>query len=387
MNGTNKARGIDLFRVFGVQIAIDFSWIVIFLLVLWSLSAGYFPQQHPGRGWGVYLSVGFVATMLFFASVLVHELSHAVVANRLGQEVRRITLFIFGGMAHLSGEPKTPGAEFKIAAVGPLTSLLLGVGFWTVSRVVGSWGADELWTAVFGYLGIINVALAVFNMLPGFPLDGGRLLRAYFWHRTGDLRAASRRAADWGGGIAIGLMFLGALQIFAGALVGGLWLILIGMFLRGAARVSYYGVVMEQALGKTRVSDIMVRDPVVVGPEVSVGDAIEDYFLRYGYGGFPVATNGRVEGVLSLPLVQKCPREERGTRRVQDIMFDDVDKVSIEPEATVSDALRRMVEIDAGRLLVVDGARLHGLITRSGITRFVQLKTQLDEEDQERAAG
>jgi CBS domain-containing protein len=238
---------------------------------------------------------------------------------------------------------------------------------------------EALWTSVFRYLAFINIALAVFNLLPGFPLDGGRLLRAYFWHRTGNLRAASSRAADWGGGIAIGLMILGALQIFAGALVGGLWLIFIGMFLRGAARASYYGVVVEQALSRRHVGDIMVRDPVVVSPDISVGDAIEDYFLRYGYGGFPVGTASRVEGLLSLPMVQKCAREERAERRARDIMRGDVEKVSISPEATVSEALQKMVEMEVGRLLVMRDGHLEGLITRAGITRFVQLKTQLEE--------
>jgi Zn-dependent protease/predicted transcriptional regulator len=375
----SKQRSVDIVRIFGIQVAIDYSWIVIFVLVLWSLSAGYFPYQYPGHSWLAYLSVGIVATLLFFVSVLIHELAHAVVANRLGQEVRRITLFIFGGMAHLSGEPKTPGAEFKIAAVGPLTSLLLGVAFWAVSGALRFWGMEALWTSVFRYLAFINVALAVFNLLPGFPLDGGRLLRAYFWHRTGSLRASSSRAADWGSGIAIGLMILGGLEIFAGALVGGLWLILIGMFLRGAARTSYYGVVVEQALGRKHVGDLMVRDPVVVSPDISVADAVEEYFLRYGYGGFPVGTTGAPEGLLSLSLVQKCAREERAQQRVRDIMLRDLATLSISPDASVSEALQKMTEMDIGRLLVIRDGQLEGLITRTGIARFLQRQMQLEE--------
>ena len=217
-----QQRSIDLVRIAGIDVAVDLSWVVIFLLVLWSLSAGYFPQAYPGQPWFTYLVGGLAATLLFFVSVLVHEFSHALVANRLGEHVRRITLFIFGGMAHLTSEPRSPAAEFKIAVVGPLTSLALGGLFWGLSRLVGA-GAP-LWGEVFHYLGFINVALAIFNLLPGFPLDGGRLLRAYFWSRSGDLRDATGRAADWGGGIAIGLMMLGAIEIFSGALVGGLWL-------------------------------------------------------------------------------------------------------------------------------------------------------------------
>jgi Zn-dependent protease len=198
-----------------------------------------------------------IATLLFFASVVIHELSHWLMANRMGQEVRRITLFIFGGMAHLSREPRNARTEFLIAVVGPLTSLALGGIFW----LVGQWLRDlvaPLWAAVFHYLGFINVALGVFNLLPGFPLDGGRLLRSILWMRSGDLRAATARAANWGGGIAIGLMLLGGLQIFAGALVGGLWLIFIGMFLRGAAQASYHGVVVDQALSGATAGELMM---------------------------------------------------------------------------------------------------------------------------------
>lgn len=373
-------RGIDVFRIGGIQIAIDYSWIIIFLLVLWSLSAGYFPYQYPGYGWGIYLGVGLVATLLFFTSVLVHELSHAFVANGLGQEVRRISLFIFGGMAHLSGEPRSAGAEFKIAAVGPLTSLVLGGVFWLIAWGTASAGMDALWVAVFRYLAFINVALAIFNLLPGYPLDGGRLLRAYFWNRYGNLRRATARAADWGAGIAVGLMILGVIEIFAGALVGGLWLIFIGMFLRAAARAGYYGVVVEHALGRTQVRDIMITEPVIVSADTTVEEAVEDYFLRRGFGGFPVARDGRIEGIVSLPMVQKCPREERPARRVGEIMRPVEEKLQVTPWTTVSDALRQMTEADAGRLLVMEGGQLRGLITRAGIARFIQMKTELEAE-------
>ena len=187
-----RPKGIDLFKVAGIQIAIDYSWIVIFLLVSWSLSAGYFPHEYPGYAWGAYLTVGVVATLLFFASVVTHELAHSLVANRLGQPVRRITLFIFGGMAHLSREPSNATAEMKIAVVGPLTSLALGALFWVCKRIVAGAGLPLLWAAVFKYLAFINVALALFNLLPGFPLDGGRILRGLLWRRSGDLRAPRR---------------------------------------------------------------------------------------------------------------------------------------------------------------------------------------------------
>jgi Zn-dependent protease len=375
-----RSTGIDLFRIAGIQIAIDYSWLVIFLLVLWSLSAGYFPHFYPGYSRLQYWSIGAVGTFLFFTSVLLHELSHALVANRVGQPVRRITLFIFGGMAHLSREPSDPGAELKIASVGPLTSILLGVLFWLIMRVAVAAGVEPLWVAVFEYLAFINVALGVFNLLPGFPLDGGRILRGWLWKRSGNMRQATARAADWGGGIAVGLMLLGVLQIFAGALVGGLWLIFIGMFLRGAARASYHGVVVQHALSGVQVRDLMITDPETLPGSMTVREAIDDHFLRHGFGGFPVRSNGEIDGLVTLTQLKQCPPPERSTRRLQEVMRPADEAVRIAATASVGDALRQMVESDSGRLLVTDGRRVVGLITRTAITRVVQLKTELEEE-------
>ncbi len=379
-------RGFTIARIAGVEIAIDVSWLFLFALVLWSLAAGYFPVRHPGYGWGTYLAVGLLACLFFFASVLIHELAHAVVANRLGEEVRRITLFIFGGMAHLGGEPKSPAAEMKIAAVGPLTSFALAAIFWTLGRLFVPDGASYgIWTGIFPYLSFINVALGVFNLLPGFPLDGGRLLRAWLWRRTGDLQAATARAGQWGSHMSTVLMVLGGLQIFGGALVGGLWLIFIAMFLRAAAWAGVQAVTIERVLGRTPVARIMVEDPVVVAPDASVAEAIDDYFMRFGYGGFPVARDGEVEGMLSLSDVKKCPPEERARRAVREVMRPVTETMRIAPTTTMSEALRRMVDGGVGRLLVTDRGRLRALITRDGITRFLRLRSALEEPQSEGA--
>ncbi len=266
MAGERKG-SLELFKVAGVQVEIDYSWIVIAILVWWSLSAGYFPGKYPGHSFADYWTVGAIGTVLFFASVLGHELSHAAIGNRLGEKVSSITLFIFGGMAHLSGEPKTAGDEFKIAAIGPVSSIVIGAIFWTIAGSLGALHAPALWVALFSYLAFINVALAVFNLLPGFPLDGGRILRAILWHFWGDFRRATAAAADWGNTIAWGLIALGALEIFGGGLVGGIWMIFIGLFLRGAANASYQSVVIEQMLGRATVADLMIREPVTIDPD------------------------------------------------------------------------------------------------------------------------
>jgi len=375
-----RQSGIDLFRVAGIQIAIDYSWIIIFLLVLWSLTAGYFPRYYPGYAWPHYLLIGALGSFFFFASVLIHELSHAIVANRVGQSVKRITLFIFGGMAHLSREPSSAVAELQIAAVGPLTSLVLGAAFWAVQVAAAAAQVDPLWVALFEYLAFINVALAVFNLLPGFPLDGGRILRGILWHRSGDMRRATAQAADWGAGIAAGVMALGVLQIFMGALIGGLWMIFIGMFLRAAARASYHGVVVQHALGSVRVSDLMIDRPEMLPAEMTVHAAVDEHFLRHGYGGFPVVRNGAVAGIITLTELKQCPPGQRDQRPVGEFMRAADAAVCIDARASVADALRQMIEGDTGRLLVTDGQRIVGMITRTGITRVVQMKTELEEE-------
>ncbi|MGA2410105.1 MAG: site-2 protease family protein [Candidatus Binataceae bacterium] len=374
----SKVRGeFNLFRVAGVQIAIDFSWLIIFVLVLWSLSAGYFPALHPGYPASEYWLAGAVGTFLFFSSIVIHELSHAVVGNHLGQPVDRISLFIFGGMAHLGHEPSDPNAELKIAAAGPITSIVLGLIFLWIARIIGPAGNYPMWSSVFQYLGFINIALALFNLLPGFPLDGGRILRAFEWRRTGNFRLATARAADWGRGIAYGLIALGALEIFTGSLMGGLWLIFIALFLKGAASSSYQSIVMEQVLGGGRVNEIMVHHPETVDANTTVAESVSQHFMHHGYGGFPVLDNDAPAGIISLRQVRDCPPAERAVRKVSEVMRKREPAIEIASTATISEALRQMSEADIGRLLVIQQGRLAGLITRSAIARYVMLRSQL----------
>jgi Zn-dependent protease/predicted transcriptional regulator len=372
-----RPQEMDLFKVAGVQIAIDYSWLIIFALVLWSLSAGYFPALHPGNTYIEYWIVGLVATLLFFASIVTHELSHAVVANRLGQPIERISLFIFGGMAHLGHEPTSARDELKIAAAGPITSFVLGAFFLAIPRVFGLDESLSMWASVFNYLGFINFALGLFNLLPGFPLDGGRILRAVLWQRSGDFRQATASASEWGKGIAYGLIFLGALQIFAGALIGGIWLIFIALFLKGAASSSYQSLVIEQVLGSLHVSDLMVRDPITIDAETTVADVINDHFMRHGHGGYPVLRDNHVVGLISLGQIRDCPAGERASKRVSEIMRPLDPAIVIAPTAPVSNAMRQMAESDSGRLLVMEQDRLIGLITRSAIAHFIMLRSQL----------
>jgi len=374
----SRTRTVGLLKVAGVQVDVDFSWLVIFALILWSLSAGYFPGAYPGHRQFAYWVGGFAATVMLFGSVLIHELSHAVVGNLKGEKIDRITLFIFGGIAHLTGEVRNANDEILIAGAGPLTSLALALFFWLIYKSLAVVSAASLWTAVFRYLGFINLALAVFNLLPGFPLDGGRLFRAMLWKRSGDMDQATARAVEWGTALAWGMMALGGLEIFSGALIGGIWLIFIGLFLRSAAISGYQGTIIGHLLQRIRVGDIMTRDPVTVSPDTPVVDAVERYFLKYGYGGFPVVADGRAIGALSLSQVRNCSPEDRAHKKVADIMRALDPAIEINPQVSALHAVSKMNEADSGRLVVVDNGKLVGLITRSGIMRFMQIRAELE---------
>jgi Zn-dependent protease/predicted transcriptional regulator len=376
------SQGIRLFRVRGIDIRLDYSWFIVFALVLWSLSAGYFPRAYPGHPARLYWAAGLLATLFFFLSVITHELAHSLMALRSGIRIREITLFIFGGMARLSEEASDPKTEFKIAVVGPLTSFALAGLFW-LAQTVARGEQPSILVEVFGYLAWINVALGVFNLLPGFPLDGGRIFRAVWWWKTGSMLEATRKASDWGKGLAIALMIFGGLQIFGGNLIGGLWLIFIGMFLRGVAEASYQELAVRKSLEGTRVQDVMVRNVVTTPPDLPLSGLISDYFLRYGYRGFPVKSNGDVLGLVSLSQVKNVPPQEQTEKTVGDVMAPLKGELTIAPDTPLSEALKRMSEANTGRLLVMDDGRMLGLLTETGLLRFLEIRRTLGRPAEE----
>jgi Zn-dependent protease/CBS domain-containing protein len=368
--------GLPLFRVGGTLIRIDLSWLLIFLLVLWSLSAGYLPSALPGQTRGSYWIAGLISTLLFFGSVLLHELSHTIVARRSGLRVPSITLFLFGGAAETTDEPETPEAELRIALVGPLTSFALSAVFWVAAGLTAD-AAPPLLVTVLRYLAGINLALAIFNLLPGLPLDGGRVLRALTWRWTGSRERASWVASRAGQGLGVGLAVLGAYELFTGNLVGGVWLVLIGLFLRGVAQASYTGAVMRQALQGVRVGDVMARDVVAVPADLTVQELIEGYLIPTGHRSFPVLDGDRVLGVVSLQSIRDVPPAERARLRVRD-RLERGEERRIAPDAPLSDAITAMQETGTRRLLVADPAgRLIGFLTGTGLARFVEMQQAL----------
>ncbi len=378
----NRIGGIKLFRIAGIQIAIDFSWFIIFFLIMWSLSAGYFPHAFPREKTSVYWIAGLSATILFFASVLAHEVSHSLVAIRHGLSVPSITLFVFGGVSQLGEEAKDPGSELRIAVAGPACSFVLAGFFYALSLLAGRLALNPIVIAVLAYLALVNAALGVFNLIPGFPLDGGRVLRAIYWAKKGSLSKATKLAADIGKIFAVFLIVWGGLQVLAGALIGGLWLVFIGIFLRSVAQSGYREMVLRHMLEAARVGDIMVRDVVKVQPGEPLDRLIKDYFLHYGYKGFPVFEDATPVGVVSISDVLGIPADVLPAKSVREVMTPISGKFLVSPDTPLTEAFGRMRQ--DGRLLVMEDGRFVGLITKTGLLRFLELKRALEEQEETR---
>lgn len=374
------ARGIKLFKVLGIQISIDWTWFIVFVLFSWSLSAGYFPFKHPGFASGVYLTMGVVSAFLLFACVLIHELFHSLTSNRLGLEVREITLFIFGGVAELTKEPEDPATEFKIAVAGPLASGVLALVF-SVLSVIFTAGAFPVINAIISYLALINIVLLVFNMIPGFPLDGGRVLRAAWWARTGDIDRATRVASLIGKGFAIFLILSGFLQMFTGNFTGGLWSVLIGVFVQQAAESGYRQVVIKRALNGLKVKDIMSKDVVTVPEEKRISEAVDDYFIKYHHATFPVTSNSHVSGLLTLNQVRNIDKNEWASKSVGEVMEPLKPTDTLSPDDDAMDALQKMAsENNSGRFPVLDkNGALVGILSRTDIMKLLEMRAGLQK--------
>ncbi len=365
--------------VLGFEIRIDYSWFVIFFLIFWSLAFGVFPAELPERSTGAYLVMGGVGTVLFFASLLAHELSHSVVARSKGIPVEGITLFIFGGIARTRLESETPDDELQIAGIGPLTSVVLGGAFLGLAWLAGQIGAGEGVVRIAWYLGVINIVLAVFNLLPGFPLDGGRLFRALVWKRTGDLTKATRWASSGGKWFGYGLMGLGILQMFGGAVIGGLWLVFIGWFLRSAAEMSLRQHLLRHVLDGVRARDVMSAHPETVAPDLPLRKLVDEHFLRSRYQSFPVVEGERLVGLVTLDHVKEAPRGEWDRTPVRDVMESRRDELTVRAEEPMTEVLEKMQGSGTRRVLVVADGELQGIISGSDVAGWIRRAQELGE--------
>lgn len=364
---------LRLGRIAGVAVGVNWSLLAIFALIVVSLSAGRLPDAYPGQSTAAYVAAGVVTAALFFFSVLAHEVSHAVVARQQGVEVDGIVLWLFGGVAQLKGDAATPRAAFEIAVVGPAVSIALGLGFLGLGGLLDEAGVQGLVVESARWLGVVNLVLAVFNLLPGAPLDGGRVLRAILWWTSGDKERSWVRAARAGRIVGLGIIGLGLLQ-FAAFGVSGLWLVLIGWFLASAARVEEAHAEMRGSLGDLTVGQVMSPRPVVAPGEVSVEHFLEWYVFRHRFSSFPVVdADGSVVGLLTVNRVKTVPRERRAGMRVDDLATPLDEAQVAAPDDPVVDVLDRLGGQEDRRLLVMSGDQLVGIVSPVDVIRVMEL--------------
>lgn len=359
----------------GIEVGVHLSWFIIFVLITLSLT-NRFAAQHPHWAPSEHYAVGIATSLLFFVSILLHELAHSFVALAKGIPVRSITLFVFGGVAQIGREPDRPLTEFQIAAAGPIASALLALGFGAVAALADD-HADRL-SAIAGWLSSINLMLAAFNLVPGFPLDGGRILRALVWRVTGDLHRATRIAAGSGQLVGYAFIVLGIWTVFAVNWFNGLWLAFIGWFLLTAAQASVFQVSVRSALSGVTAADIMARDCPTVAAGTSMTELVEAHILRSGRRCFLVAQDDRLRGLVTLHHVKAVPRERWDATPVEAVMIPAERLKTVGPAARLLDVLALMEQEDVNQVPVAEGGRLLGMITRDHLLRVLSAKMELE---------
>jgi Zn-dependent protease/predicted transcriptional regulator len=384
--------GIRLGRIAGIEVVVDWSLLIIFTLITFSLAGGVFPSWHPEWNPALAWSTAVAAAVLFFASVLTHELSHALVGRAGGIHVRRITLFMFGGVAQMENEPPTWRSELVMAAIGPITSLVLGMGFLFLAGVVAgpieidvenpreALAALSPLATLLLWLGPVNILLAIFNLVPGFPLDGGRVLRAVLWGITGNLRKATRWASAGGQGFAWALMGTGVLMLFGlhvpllgGGAIGGLWLMFIGWFLNNAALMSYRQLLVKETLEDVPVARIMQTRFTSVGPAIPISELVDVHLMASGQRVFPVEEDGRLLGMVCLRDLRKAERSAWERITARDIMTPASDLVSVSASQDASEALTMLAQLDVNQLPVLEHGKLVGLLRREDVLKWLSV--------------
>ncbi|HUZ75387.1 MAG TPA: site-2 protease family protein [Stellaceae bacterium] len=367
--------------MFGFEVWVDASWLLLAALLIWTLGKGIFPEAAPNLAPASYWWMAVIATVGLLVSIVMHEMAHSLVARRYGMPIRGITLFIFGGVAEMEGEPGSARGEFLMAAAGPLASFALATVLALVLEVLPGKSGSEAVPTVVWYLALMNGTLALFNLVPAFPLDGGRMLRAALWAWRGDFAQATRIAVRAGDLFGIFLIVVGVFDVIRGDFVGGMWQFLIGLFLRGAAAAGYRESMVRRVLAGIPVQRLMTANPTVVSREISVADFIEDYVYRYHHRVFPVVEAGRLIGTVGTEQAAALERGRWSTTPVGTIMVACGPTDVIAPEAEATVALERMRRAGKARLHVVSDDRLVGILSLRDLLELLDLKLQLEGTD------
>jgi len=371
---------IKLFKLLGFEVRVDWSWIIIAILIAWSLSKGLFPSYYKNLSPQTYWWMGIIGAAGLFLSIIAHEFSHSLVARKYGLPMKGITLFIFGGVAEMEDEPPSAKVEFMMAIAGPICSILIALIFYGIHAAGKQAGLAQPINGVVGYLAWINAILAGFNLLPAFPLDGGRVLRSILWGVKKNLRWATYVSSRIGSGFGILLIVLGVIQVFRGNFVGGMWWFLIGMFLQGAAKASYQQLLTRRALEGEPVRRFMKTDAITVPPSISLDELVEDYIYKYHFKMFPVVEDhDRLLGCVTTRQIKEIPRTEWGRKTVGDVASQCTPENTIEPQADAMKALSTMKQSGTSRLMVVERGRLVGIIALKDLLELLSLKVELEQ--------
>lgn len=373
------SKSIKLFKIFDIQVEVHPSWFIIFLLIAWTLATAYFPYAYKGLSTLTYWIMGIITAILIFVSVVLHELSHSIVAKKNGLPIRKITLFIFGGVAHMSTEAPNAKTEFKMAIAGPICSLTLCAIFWIGGYLINQF---NMWIPIYPVverLAIVNGVLAGFNLVPGFPLDGGRVLRAIIWNYTNNLKKATLIVSRIGKGFAFFLVGVGFLSmLFAGDFIGGLWLIFIGFFLHQAASMGYRQVSLKSALSGVLVKDIMKKEVISVDENITLEELVNECFFKYRYRSFPVVTDGKVVGNITLNRLKQIEKERWPEIKVKEVMNKDIEPITAYPSQEAFTVLSKIMQEEGGIILVINEEKeLIGVLTHRDVMQVLRLKTDL----------
>ncbi|MBD3679679.1 MAG: site-2 protease family protein [Rhodobacteraceae bacterium] len=374
------ANAVRLFDIMGFEIKVDPSWLIIAGLIVWSLSTAWFPMDVPGLTQATYVTASVIAMLGLFAGLILHELSHSLMARRFNVRVGGITLFIFGGVAELDNEPESARSEFWIAIAGPAMSFALAALFWVITGSASQLGAGDLTVSVLSYLSTINLVLAIFNLVPAFPLDGGRILRSALWHRKGDVVEATRIASGAGTVFGYALIAMGLLSLFSGGSVGGIWQILIGTFVVSASRSTYRQVLFNASLKGLVVADVMTRHPVTVAPDMTLDRVVEEVMMRQGLSFLPVIAHGKVLGHVESAAIRTVEREKWPDLSAEDVMAPASEATVVDPGLSTIKLLERMGQAQRRKFIVARNGELLGVVSLSDMLGHIEVMQLLGQQ-------
>ncbi len=378
-NRRNKLSGFHLFNLAGFEVRLDPSWFFLAILICWTLAAGYFPFHYPELAQSTYWIMGVLGALGLFLSIILHELCHSLVGRHYGIPIRGITLFIFGGIAHMNDMPPNPKSEFFMAIVGPLFSIFLA----GILLMVFELGTNLNWsTAVLGtiqYLSVINFVLGIFNLLPGYPLDGGRVFRSILWWWKGDIKWATNIAGKGGIALGYGLMFFGIIQFVLGALIAGMWMFVLGFFLSRISKMSYQQVVIREMFHDEPVKKYAKTNPVTVEPDISINQLMEDYFYHHYHKLYPVVKNGKLEGCITLNAVKQTKKEHWSSLKVRDVMQTCDEDIIVDADTKVTNVLEMMLSQNINRMMITENNKLYGIITLNDLREMISVRTEFEE--------